>query len=245
MDRSNESRIVRRFGIAFIVFAIAFNLPYAWLASTFDYPDILRSPPGVVLAAFAEGGASLILAWAAFALAALLLAPIAVAVAVVTRRSGHAASAVAALGVAAGITQAIGLSRWVYVVPGLAANWTGSAADPSVRASIETTFTTLHQFAGVGIGEAIGQSLTAFWLIGVAIGQRNHPRFGRTISVIGLIGGLILLLGLVEGLATVIPLDPGIFGLAGVVGFLVLTVWLIWTGILCILRSAANAERLG
>ena len=115
-----------------------------------------------------------------------------------------------------------------------------------VRApSIETTFTTLHQFAGVGIGEAIGQSLTAFWLIGVAIGQRRHPRFGGALAGVGLIGGLILLLGLVEGLATVIPFDPGVFGLAGVVGFLVLTVWLIWTGILCILRPAAKGETCG
>jgi hypothetical protein len=236
----NESRVVRRLGIVFIVFAIAFNLPYAWLASTFDYPAILRSPPGVVLAAFAAGDTSLILTWAAFAFAALLLAPIAVGVAMVTRRSGHAASAVAGLGIAAGVTQAIGLSRWVYAVPGLAANWEASAADPSIRATIETTFTTLHQFAGVGIGEAIGQSLTALWLIGVAMGQRGHPRFGRALAGIGLIGGFVLLCGLVEGLATVISFDPGVFGLAGLVGFLVLTIWLIWTGILCILRPAAS-----
>lgn len=240
MDRSDESRVTRRIGIILIVFAIAFNLPYAWLATNFDYPAILRSPPGVVLGAFAEGGASLILAWAAFALAALLFAPIAIGVATVTRQDGHAASAVAALGIAAGVTQAIGLSRWVYAVPGLAAGWSASGADPGMRTSIETTFTTLHQFAGVGIGEAIGQSLTAFWLIGVAIGQRRHPRFGVAVASVGLIGGLVLLVGLVEGLATVIPFDPGVFGLAGVVGFLLLTIWLIWTGILCILRPAAS-----
>ncbi len=111
--------------------------------------------------------------------AALLFAPIAIGVATVTRRSGHPSSAIAALGIAAGVTQAIGLSRWVYAVPGLAAGWADSAADPAMRKSIETTFLTLHQFAGVGIGEAIGQSLTAFWLIGVSLGQSGHPRFGR------------------------------------------------------------------
>ena len=234
MDRSSESSAARRIGIALITFAIGFNLPYVWLASTFDYPAILRSPPGVVLAAFADGGAPLIVAWAAFALAALLFAPIAVGVAMVTRRRGYPSSEVAALGIAAGVTQAIGLSRWVYSVPGLAASWVASADDAGKRTAIEMTFTTVHQFAGVGIGEAIGQSLTAFWLIGVAIGQRGHPCFGGALAGVGLIGGLILLLGLVEGLATVIPFDPGVFGLAGVVGFLVLTVWLIWTGILCI-----------
>ena len=241
MDRSSGSKGARRVGIALIAFAIGFNLPYVWLASTFDYPAILRSPPGVILAAFADGGAPLVIAWAAFALAALLFAPIAVGVAMVTRRRGYPSSEVAALGIAAGVTQAIGLSRWVYAVPGLAASWVASADDAATRTAIETTFTTLHQFAGVGIGEAIGQSLTAFWLIGVALGQRRHPRFGSRVAGVGLIGGLILLLGLVEGLATVIPFDPGLFGLAALVGFLVLTVWLIWTGILCILRPAANA----
>jgi hypothetical protein len=231
---------VRPLGIAFIAFAVAFNLPYAWLATSFDYPAILRSPPGVILAAFADGGASLVLAWGAFALAALLFAPIAVGMAAVTRRAGHQAAAVAALGIVAGVTQAIGLSRWVYAVPALAANWTATA-DASQRATTEVIFTTLHQFAGVGIGEAIGQCLTAFWLIGVAMGQRPHPRFGGAVAGLGLIGGVVLLLGLIEGLATAIPFDPGVFGLAGVVGFLILTVWLIWTGILCILRPAPTA----
>ena len=211
MDRSSGSKGERLIGIALIDFAIGFNLPYVWLASTFDYPAILRSPPGAILAAFADGGAPLVIAWAAFALAALLFAPIAVGVAVVTRRRGYPSSEVAALGIAAGVTQAIGLSRWVYAVPGLAASWVASADDAGTRTAIETTFTTLHQFAGVGIGEAIGQSLTAFWLIGVALRQRRHPRFGNRVAGVGLIGGLILLFGLVEGLATVIPFDPGLF----------------------------------
>lgn len=242
MSRLNDPKIPRLIGISLIAFAIAFNLPYAWLAANFDYPAVLRSPPGAILAAFAEGGAALVLAWAAFALAALLFAPVAVGVAVVTRRSGHPTSAIAALGVAAGVTQAIGLSRWVYAVPGLAASWAASAEDAAMRNSIETVFTTLHQFAGVGVGEAIGQSLTALWLIGVAVGQRGHPRFGSAVAAVGLLGGVILLFGLVEGLATVLAFDPGVFGLSALVGFLVLTIWMIWTGILCIRRPEATAR---
>lgn len=232
---------VRALGIAFIVFAIGFNVPYSWLAANFEYPDILRSPPGLILSAFADGGAPLILAWESFALAALLFAPVAVGIASVTRREGHGASSIAAMGVAAGVTQAIGLSRWVYAVPGLAAAWTAASADPALRATIETTFMTLHQFAGVGIGEAIGQTLTGFWLIGVALGQWSHPRFGRAVAGVGLVGGVVLLLGLVEGLATVLPFQPGMFGLAALVGFLLLTVWLIWTGLLCLLRPGVIA----
>lgn len=239
MTRPGSPGRVRAFGCVLIVFAIGFNLPYAWLATNFDYPAVLRSPPGAILQAFAEGGPRLVVAWAAFALAALLFAPVAVGVAAVSRRPGHAAGGIASLGVAAAVTQAIGLSRWVYVVPGLAAAWT-AAPDPAARASIEALFTTLHQFAGVGIGEAIGQSLTAFWLIAAAGAQRRHPRFGATVAAVGLLAGIVLLLGLAEGLGTVLAFDPGVLGLAALAGFLLLTIWLLWTGLLCILRPAAD-----
>ena len=152
-----------------------------------------------------------------------------------TRRPDRSASAVAAIGVAAGVTQAIGLSRWVYAVPGLAAAW-AAGSDAAARAPVETTFVALHQFAGVGIGEAIGQSLTALWLILVAAAQWRHPRFGAAVAVVALLAGLILLLGLPEGLATVVPFDASAFGLAAPIGFLLLTIWMIWTGVLCILR---------
>jgi|CXWL01.1.fsa_nt_gi hypothetical protein len=224
----------RWIGVALIVFAIAFNGPYAWLAMNFQYPEILRQPSGDVLAAFSAGGAPLILAWLGFASAALLLAPIALGVSSITRdpQSGARASGVAALGIAAAVTQAIGLSRWVYAVPGIAAAW---EANPDQRASIEALFNALHQFAGVGIGEAIGQTLTAFWLIGVGWTQLRHPRFGIVSATLAWIGAAFLLVGLSEGLATVIAFDPGVFAMGAPIGFLVLTVWLIWTGVRAIL----------
>lgn len=230
----------RALGLTFIVFAISFNVPYAMLASTFEYPDILRRPAGEILAAFVAGGDGLILTWGAFALAALLFAPISVEIAIVTRQPGRPASAVAALGVAAAVTQAIGLCRWVYAVPSLAETW-ATTTDGATRAAIESIFMTLHQFAGVGVGEAIGQTLTGFWLLGAALSQRHHPWFSRALSITGMVGGVILLLGLVEGLATVMPFDPGLFGLSAFVGYLVLTAWLIWTGALCILRPVVPA----
>lgn len=76
---------------------------------------------------------------------ALMFAPITVGVALVTRRSGHPSSAIAAIGVAASVTQAAGLSRWVYAVPGLAADWVSNADDPAMCASIETIYLNLHQ----------------------------------------------------------------------------------------------------
>jgi len=73
-------------GTATIALAILFNLPYALLAASFDYPAILRHPPAEVLARFAAGGAGLVLTWYAFALAALALTPLAIGLSVTPRR---------------------------------------------------------------------------------------------------------------------------------------------------------------
>ena len=107
-------------GAAAIALAILFNIPYAILAATYDYPDVLRGPPGQALDLFAAGGAVLVLTWHGFALAALALAPLAVALAITPlrlERSPRLALGAAIFGVLAGFSQAMGLWRWVVVIP--------------------------------------------------------------------------------------------------------------------------------
>ncbi|MEO6826137.1 MAG: hypothetical protein ABI255_11225 [Microbacteriaceae bacterium] len=61
-----------------IALPIAFNAAFALLAVKFDYPDILRRPTGEILERFRRGGSALVPLWWAFAMTALLLAPLAV-----------------------------------------------------------------------------------------------------------------------------------------------------------------------
>ena len=73
-------------GIAAISLAVGFNLPYAALAVIYDYPGVLRRPPGEALELFLAGGAWLVLVWEGFMLAALAMVPLAVALAVTPER---------------------------------------------------------------------------------------------------------------------------------------------------------------
>ena len=50
-----------RLPILAIALAIIFNVPYAILATSYDYPDVLRRPAGEALNLFAAGGGDLIL----------------------------------------------------------------------------------------------------------------------------------------------------------------------------------------
>jgi hypothetical protein len=99
-------------GTSAIALAIVFNIPYAILAATYDYPDVLRRPAGEALDQFAAGGAHLILTWHCFALSALAIAPLAIALSLTPTRIAEKpglAIGGAIMGALAGLAQAIGL----------------------------------------------------------------------------------------------------------------------------------------
>lgn len=221
-------------GVAALILAIAFNLPFALLASSFNYPDILRRPAGEVLDAFAAGGAPLILTWYAFALSAVGLicfAPaLALATADWTRRPGLAVAA-ALMGTLAGLAQAIGLFRWVFAVPALATLHADPTTDNSTRASLETAFTLLNGWGGVGIGEHLGQILTVAW-VGLAALQAlsNHERFARPAATIAALAVAGIGIGLGDGLSIALGHEAPLLAMATVAGYVAFSLWLVVTG---------------
>jgi hypothetical protein len=154
-----------RAGLAMAAFALFANLPYLYLTTAFGYDDILREPPAQVLAAFTVGGDALIFAWLAFSLCALAFVIVAGFTNDALRAANVAApSFVLAAGAASALAQAIGLSRWVFVMPVIA----DLAAQDQTRESALVAYQVVHQFAGVAIGEHIGQTLLAIWTAGLS-----------------------------------------------------------------------------
>jgi hypothetical protein len=219
-------------GVIAIAFAILFNIPYATLSMIYAYPDVLRRPAGEALDLFASGGAVLILTWHAFALAALALVPMAILLSLtperVSQRPGLAIGAAIA-GSLAGLAQAIGLWRWVFVIPGLARNHSDPAATAESRLAAERAFDLLNAFGGVAIGEHIGQLLTALFVALLATLQWTEGR--RSTAGIGFVAAMAIMLGTGEGLSMALGGSGAIFSVATIAGFLGLTAWLIATGI--------------
>jgi hypothetical protein len=213
-------------GLSLIALAILFNLPFARLAATFNYPDILRQPTETILAAFTAGGPALIATWYAFALSALLMIPVALAHAFTRNRLTTApelAISAALIGTLAGLLQAMGLLRWVLVVPGLAA--TGDTQG----------FALIHAYAGMGLGEHLGMLLTAFHV--ALIAQIQQREGTRLLAATGAITTLLIALGGMEGPALALGLNGTAFGLAAIAGYLCLSLWLVLSG-LSLLRQA-------
>jgi hypothetical protein len=217
-------------GVSAIALAIAFNVPFSILAATFDYPDILRRPAGEALAAFAAGGAPLVLTWYAFMLTALAMAPVSIAIAVSPTRIASnpvLAAGGAIAGALAALAQAIGLSRWVFVVPGLARmHESGSAEAQSAAAR---SFDLLNQYGGVAIGENIGQFLTALFVVFVSSAQLREKKIVS--GALGLLAAAMIAAGTGEGVALAIGRSGELFANITIAGFAGLTLWLVTTGI--------------
>jgi len=170
-------------GMLLLVLPVAYNVLFAVLARTFDYPDILRQPTGDVLRRFSDGGTKLVVTWWCFAMTAVLLAP---AVLLLSNTLGDANATVVALattfGVLAAAVQFLGLIRWPLAVPYLARAAIDPSADRATEAAVEVTFQTLNRYLGVAVGEHLGYLFTGLWtaVAGVALIQSDllHPAFG-------------------------------------------------------------------
>lgn len=219
-------------GASAIALAIVFNIPFSVLAATYNYPDVLRGAPGDALALFAAGGDGLILTWHAFALSAFALVPMAIALSLTAERvAARPALAIGAAmtGALAGLAQAIGLWRWVFVIPALADAYVAPGATAETQSAAERAFVLLNQYGGVAIGEHLGQLLTALFILMLALIQWGER--SRISAVIGFLAAFAIAVGTGEGLALALGRSGDMFSLVTIAGFAGFTLWLIATGI--------------
>ena len=225
-------------GALFILGAVMINIPYMALIANFDYPDILRQPAGEVLAAFAQGGGSLILTWLAFAWTGM---PILLAILLLPKALGGEKTPLLSLATAFGVigaaVQMIGLLRWVFVVPVLAQAYTASGAGEVTKEATIQVFQVFHQFGGVLLGEHVGQMFTILWMILVCAEILRSGLVPRWVGWLGLAAAGIYFLGQGDLLATVMPGFPA-FGPAALVGSLLWLAWMAALGAFLLFKKA-------
>lgn len=192
--------------LAIAVFLVAVTLPYAWLIEHFGYDDILREPAAVILGNFRRGGAPLVAAWFGFAMASLLFIPVALGFQRLLAVHAVDDRGVATLGVASAIVQAIGLLRWVLVMPALAASFADASSTPATREAVLVVFDTVHRYGGMVIGEMVGQLLLAGWTGGVALQIWRSRALPHWLAAAGALTLPLWLLGQTELLHAVLPL---------------------------------------
>lgn len=231
MEQGLWMTLRRTTGLLLIAAPICFNATFFALASAFNYPDILREPADHVLRQFVAGGSGLVARWYLFAATAALAIPLALLLGALLRGSHpRLAPAAAVVGVLSGLVQTLGLLRWVFLVPTLAAAYVDPATDPATRASAIVVFEAAHGYLGVAIGEHLGYLFTGCWTILLAIMFWPTSRVGPWLGVVGIVAALGVMSGMLE------PAGVEAAGLINALSYVLWSISLIALGVL-VLRT--------
>ncbi len=225
-------------GALFLAGAVAFAAAATVLSSTFNWPDILREPAGVVLPAFVAGGSSLVWTWFATAWTyAILAVPILLLPAAIGRRDDPALRAATYLGATSVVLTLIGFLRWVLVVPPLAHSYV--TGDATTKAAADAAWTAQHQFGGALLGEHLGQLLAVAWSATICVMILRTRVLPRWLGVAGLVVSALYLFNQGDILATAVPGFP-VWDLAGLLGSTGWGLWVAALGVTILLRPAHN-----
>jgi hypothetical protein len=213
-------------GLLLIAMPLAFNSSFALLGMRFDYPNILRLPTDEVLARFRAGGPSLVLLWWAFALTAVLFAPVVVLLSRAIADANGALLAVATtIGVLAATVQFLGLIRWPFLVPYLARVAAEPDATPARREAVDVVFQSFNRYLGVAVGEHLGYLLTGTWTLLTGIALTDTTAAPSWLGIAGIVIGPVLMACSLEFVG---HFEPTGWKLAGDVVPLAYIAWSIW-----------------
>ncbi len=223
--------ISRTTGALLVAIPLVFTAGFTGLQMTFDYPDILRHPAGEVLTRFAAAGVDLHLYWYAMMVAGLAMIPAAIGLGLLLwERDRFLAALSIGAGVLAGLVQALGLLRWVLLVPGLAATYVAPDASDATREMCHRPVRRRQPLSRHGRRRAlrlpVHRRLTVFVALLIV---REHK------IIAGL--GLVLALGVVTGMV-----EPFGVELAGTINALSYTLWAVWLLVLGIIVLRGDAR---
>jgi Domain of unknown function (DUF4386) len=228
----------RTTGVLFLVGALTFGAAATVLSSTFNWPDILREPAGVVLPAFVDGGTSLVWVWFATAWTyAILIVPILLLPTVLGRRDDVWLRAATFLGATSVVLSLVGFLRWVFVVPSLAHSYV--AGDATTKAAVDAAWTAQHQFGGALVGEHLGELLALAWSVTLCVIILRTRVLPRWLAIVGLVVSVLYLLNQGDILATAVPGFP-VWDLAGLLGSTGWGLWVAALGVVLLVRHAPD-----
>jgi hypothetical protein len=219
-------------GLFLIAMPLAFNASFALLAARFDYPAILRKPTVEVLDRFREGGTSLVLMWWAFALTAVLFAPLVVLLSQAICDADPTLLAIATtIGVLAAAVQFLGLIRWPFLVPYLARVAADSEPGSSRREAVDVVFQSFNRYLGVAVGEHLGYGLTGAWSLLAGAALTETTAVPSWLGVLGIVVGAALMLCSLEFVGRFEPTGWKLAETLTPIAYIVWSLWLIAVGV--------------
>ena len=187
-------------GASLIVAAAAFVVVFAYLAATFNYPDILEGSAADVLPRLRAGGTAMRAVWAIYAFLPLLLVPGAVGAFFACPSSRERMTFALILASIASFSMSLGLMRWPSVHWALASAYAEGMSE--TRSSIEALFDGLNLYLGNYIGEFLGEAALAFSFLLTGRSLLNEVRYPKWLGWSGVTFSLLFLVGAFRNIET-------------------------------------------
>lgn len=159
-----HSGVTGAVGLIFLQFATMWGAFFI-LAPTINWPASLGEPPAVILPLILDQSGAVFAGYLSYLIHAVALIPLAVLLRHALRLDGAMGQAIIVLGVLAGFAKALGITRWLFLMPGLATAYTDPTASPATQDAIAVVYEAFNAYAG-GVGELMGVGLFAgVWTI--------------------------------------------------------------------------------
>ncbi len=227
----NHTRPYRLSGLLLLAQFVLMWTAFFILMPAINWPASLGEPPAVILPLILEQAGPVFAGYTSYLLHALLLIPLAVTLRATLKMSPVVGATAVALGVLAGLAKALGITRWLFLMPGLAVAYTNPEATEATRDAIAVVYEAFNAYAG-GIGELLGVGLFAgVWTVLISVAL---VRLGGGARLIGL-AGFVAAAGLFSTLPSVVGIEsPILLTLSGIL-------WQIWTAVLAVWHFRARA----
>jgi hypothetical protein len=197
MTLSNPSHVAAAGRLAAVTLIAQFLLilaTFTILSGAINWPASLDDPASVALPRLVTEATPVMLGYGSYLIAALLLVPAAAGINGRLGLTGPVAGLILALATLSAIAKAIGISRWLFAMPGLAQAYVAPGAD---QQTVALVYETLNAYAG-GIGEILGVGLVSgVWtlLVGWSV-LRSPGLVAKGLGVFLLVAGVLLLMTL-------------------------------------------------
>lgn len=187
------------------------------LMPAINWPASLDLPPAESLPLIRDQSTAVFAGYLSYLIHALLLIPIAALMPKALNLGETAGRSSLLLGGLAGFAKALGITRWIFLMPGLAIAYTTPGIDASTQSSIAAVYQAFNAYAG-GVGEILGVGLFAgLWTLILSAGLIASG--ARIMGGAGLFAALMLF----TTLPSVIGIEnPILLTLSGII-------WQVWT----------------
>ncbi len=187
------------------------------LMPAINWPASLDLPPAEILPLILDQSGAVFAGYLSYLIHALLLIPIAALMPAALGLGEGSGRAAMLFGGLAGFAKALGITRWIFLMPGLAVAYTTPGADQATQSAIAVVYEAFNAYAG-GVGEILGVGLFAgLWTLIL-----SSALIGAGSRILGWAGIFAALL-LFTTLPSVVGIEaPILLTLSGIV-------WQIWT----------------